>query len=71
MYRILDIYEKFSREEAAIPVIKGRKSDSERFPGAQITTSIEAMMADRRALQAGTSTTSAPTSPGRSSVWVP
>lgn len=55
MRRILDIYEQFSREEAAIPVIKGRKSDSERFPGAQITTSIEAMMADRRALQAGTS----------------
>ena len=55
MRRILDIYEKFSLEEAAIPVIKGRKSDSERFPGAQITTSIEAMMGDRRALQAGTS----------------
>ena len=55
MLSILDIYEKFSLEEAAIPVIKGRKSDSERFPGAQITTSIEAMMWDRRALQAGTS----------------
>ncbi|HRN68596.1 MAG TPA: proline--tRNA ligase [Promineifilum sp.] len=55
MLRILDIYEKFSLEEAAIPVIKGRKTDSERFPGAQITSSIEAMMWDRRALQAGTS----------------
>jgi len=55
MLRILDIYEKFSHEEAAIPVIKGRKTDSERFPGAQITSSIEAMMWDRRALQAGTS----------------
>jgi prolyl-tRNA synthetase len=55
MYRILDIYEKFALEEAAIPVFKGRKSDSERFPGAQITTSIEAMMWDKRALQAGTS----------------
>jgi len=55
MYRILDIYEKFSLEEAAIPVFKGPKSESERFPGAQITTSIEAMMWDKRALQAGTS----------------
>ncbi len=55
MYRILDIYEKFSYEQAAIPVIKGTKSDSERFAGAQVTTSIEAMMWDKRALQSGTS----------------
>ncbi len=55
MYRILDIYERFSYELAAIPVIKGPKSETERFPGAQITTSIEAMMQDKRALQAGTS----------------
>src|SRR5215216_5040759 len=55
MYRILDIYEKFSRQEAAIPVLTGPKSETERFPGAQITTSIEAMMQDKRALQAGTS----------------
>lgn len=55
MYRILDIYERFCLEEAAIPVFKGPKSDSERFPGAQITTSIEAMMWDKRALQSGTS----------------
>ena len=55
MYRILDIYEKFSFELAAIPVIKGAKSESERFPGAQVTTSIEAMMWDKRALQSGTS----------------
>jgi prolyl-tRNA synthetase len=55
MYRILDIYDRFCLEEAAIPVFKGPKSDSERFPGAQITTSIEAMMQDKRALQAGTS----------------
>jgi prolyl-tRNA synthetase len=55
MYRILDIYERFSLEEAAIPVFKGPKSETERFPGAQITTSIEAMMQDKRALQAGTS----------------
>ncbi len=55
MYRILDIYEQFCLEEAAIPVFKGPKSESERFPGAQITTSIEAMMWDKRALQSGTS----------------
>jgi prolyl-tRNA synthetase len=55
MYRILDIYERFCLEEAAIPVFKGPKSESERFPGAQITTSIEAMMWDKRALQSGTS----------------
>jgi len=55
MYRILDIYERFSLEQAAVPVFKGPKSDAERFPGAQITTSIEAMMQDKRALQAGTS----------------
>jgi prolyl-tRNA synthetase len=55
MYRILDIYEKFSFELAAVPVIKGEKTESERFPGAQVTTSIEAMMWDKRALQSGTS----------------
>jgi prolyl-tRNA synthetase len=54
-YRILDIYEKFSVTQAAIPVIKGVKSDTERFAGAQMTTSIEAMMQDKRALQSGTS----------------
>jgi prolyl-tRNA synthetase len=55
MYRILDIYERFCQEEAAVPVIKGTKSETERFAGAQITTSIEAMMWDKRALQSGTS----------------
>lgn len=55
MYRILDIYERFCREEAAIPVIKGTKSETERFAGAHTTTSIEAMMWDKRALQSGTS----------------
>ena len=54
-YRILDIYERFCLEQAAIPAIKGVKSDSERFAGAQMTTSIEAMMWDKRALQSGTS----------------
>jgi prolyl-tRNA synthetase len=55
MYRILDIYERFCHEEAAVPVFKGTKSETERFAGAQITTSIEAMMWDKRALQSGTS----------------
>jgi prolyl-tRNA synthetase len=55
MYRILDIYERFCREEAAIPVIKGTKSETEKFAGAHTTTSIEAMMWDKRALQSGTS----------------
>jgi prolyl-tRNA synthetase len=55
MYRILDIYERFCYEEAAIPVIKGTKSETERFAGAHTTTSIEAMMWDKRALQSGTS----------------
>ncbi|MCZ2127193.1 MAG: proline--tRNA ligase [Anaerolineales bacterium] len=55
MYRILDIYEQFCYEQAAIPVLKGTKSETERFAGAQITTSIEAMMWDKRALQSGTS----------------
>jgi prolyl-tRNA synthetase len=55
MYRILDIYAEFAITEAAIPVIKGRKSETERFAGAQITTSIEGMMQDKRALQSATS----------------
>ncbi len=55
MYRILDIYADFAINEAAIPVIKGRKSETERFAGAQITTSIEGMMQDKRALQSATS----------------
>jgi len=53
--RMLDIYERFAHEYMAIPVIKGEKCSWERFPGAVSTYSIEAMMQDRRALQAGTS----------------
>ncbi len=53
--RILDIYTDFVVNEAAIPVIPGRKSDSEKFPGALTSYTIEAMMGDKRALQAGTS----------------
>ena len=52
---MLDIYEKLAEEYLAMPVIKGRKTPSERFPGAVDTMCIEAMMQDRKALQAGTS----------------
>ncbi len=55
MYRILDIYSNFAINEAALPVIKGYKSDTERFAGAVITTSIEGMMQDKKALQSATS----------------
>jgi len=53
--RMLGIYEEFARDVAAIPVIPGRKSRIESFAGANCTYTIEAMMGDRRALQAGTS----------------
>jgi prolyl-tRNA synthetase len=53
--QMLDIYTDFAMKEAAVPVIPGRKSDSERFAGADRTYSIEAMMGDGKALQAGTS----------------
>ena len=52
---MLDVYTKFVEEYLAMPVIRGRKTPSERFPGAEDTTCIEAMMQDKRALQAGTS----------------
>jgi prolyl-tRNA synthetase len=55
MFRILDIYADFAINEAAVPVFKGMKSESERFAGAQITTSIEGMMQDKKALQSATS----------------
>ncbi|MDE3178183.1 MAG: proline--tRNA ligase [Acidobacteriota bacterium] len=53
--QMLDIYADFAIREAAIPVIPGRKSAAERFAGADETYSIEAMMGDGKALQAGTS----------------
>ena len=53
--RILDIYADFAENYMAMPVIKGEKTEGERFPGALHTYSIEAMMQDRKALQAGTS----------------
>ena len=52
---ILDLYERFVRDHLAIPVFIGEKSESERFPGAVQTLSIEAMVQDRKAIQAGTS----------------
>ncbi|MBZ5701595.1 MAG: proline--tRNA ligase [Acidobacteriia bacterium] len=53
--QMLDIYTDFAVNDAAIPVIPGKKSDAEKFAGAQTTYSIEAMMGDGKALQAGTS----------------
>ena len=53
--QMLRVYEKFASEYLAMPVITGRKSQGERFPGAVETYSIEAMMQDRKALQSGTS----------------
>ncbi|UCH20497.1 MAG: proline--tRNA ligase [Deltaproteobacteria bacterium] len=52
---MLDVYTRLAQEYLAMPVIRGRKTASERFPGAVDTMSIEAMMQDRKALQAGTS----------------
>ncbi len=53
--RMLDVYADFAEKTMAMPVIKGEKTAGERFPGAVATYSIEAMMQDRKALQAGTS----------------
>jgi prolyl-tRNA synthetase len=53
--QMLDIYAEFAASEAAIPVIPGRKSEAEKFAGAETTYSIEAMMGDGKALQSGTS----------------
>jgi prolyl-tRNA synthetase len=53
--KMLDVYADFAENYMAVPVIKGEKTAGERFPGAVTTLSIEAMMQDRKALQAGTS----------------
>ena len=53
--RMLDVYAAFAEQYMAMPVIKGEKTPGERFPGAVQTLAIEAMMQDRKALQAGTS----------------
>ncbi len=53
--RMLNVYSDFCENILAIPVIKGRKTDKEKFAGAQATYTIEAMMHDGKALQSGTS----------------
>jgi prolyl-tRNA synthetase len=53
--RMLEVYRDFAENDAAIPVIPGRKSESEKFAGAVDSYTIEAMMGNRWALQAGTS----------------
>jgi prolyl-tRNA synthetase len=53
--KILDIYRRFAEEYLAISVLVGKKSEAEKFAGALHTYCIEAMMQDRKALQAGTS----------------
>jgi prolyl-tRNA synthetase len=53
--KMLDVYTDFAENHMAMPVIRGEKTPGERFPGAVMTLAIEAMMQDRKALQAGTS----------------
>jgi prolyl-tRNA synthetase len=53
--RMLDVYREVAEDVLAIPVLPGRKSPSERFPGADETYTIEGLMRDRKALQCGTS----------------
>jgi len=53
--RALEMYRDFAETELAMPVVAGEKPENERFPGAVATFSIEAMMQDGKALQAGTS----------------
>ena len=55
MLRMLEVYRKVLEEELAIPVLAGEKTAGERFPGAVDTHTCEAMMSDKRALQAATS----------------
>jgi prolyl-tRNA synthetase len=53
--RMLDVYADFAEKFLALPVIKGRKTDAEKFPGADTTYAIEGLMQDGKALQCGTS----------------
>ena len=53
--RMLNVYAKFCEKSLAMPVVKGRKTDSDKFAGAEATYAIEALMHDGKALQAGTS----------------
>jgi prolyl-tRNA synthetase len=52
---MLDVYADFAEKFLALPVIKGRKTDAEKFPGAETTYTIEGLMQDGKALQCGTS----------------
>src|SRR5437016_8730928 len=54
-HKILEVYRSFAEDWMAMPVLTGPKSDGQKFPGAVYTLCIEALMQDRRALQAGTS----------------
>ncbi len=53
--QMLEVYRQVAEDEMAMPVFVGRKTPAERFPGAEETLTIEALMRDRKALQAGTS----------------
>ena len=53
--QMLNVYADFCEEVLAIPVVKGRKTDKEKFAGAEATYTIEALMHDGKALQSGTS----------------
>src|SRR6185503_11799822 len=53
--RMLEVYREVAEDVMAVPVFKGRKTASERFPGADETFAIEGLMRDRKALQSGTS----------------
>ncbi|NRA26361.1 MAG: proline--tRNA ligase [Opitutales bacterium] len=53
--QMLDVYVRFVEDYLAMPVVFGKKTEDEKFPGAVETYTIEAMMQDRKALQAGTS----------------
>jgi len=53
--KMLDVYARFAQDYLAFPVIKGEKTEGEKFPGAVNTYCIEAMMQDKKALQSGTS----------------
>lgn len=53
--KMLDVYTDFAENDAAIPVFRGKKTKSETFAGAMTSYTIEAMMGDKKALQAGTS----------------
>ncbi|MFO7840458.1 MAG: proline--tRNA ligase [Desulfosalsimonadaceae bacterium] len=54
-HMMLEVYRKMAEDYMAMPVITGEKTLAEKFPGAETTTCIEAMMQDKKALQAGTS----------------